>query len=70
MDQATQSKILDQLNCYYATGDSTLAGSDRVHRATTYSDTAYLTEDRVIFGRNEPGLQHFHSTLAAQIDDL
>lgn len=30
----------------------------------------YLTEDRVIFGRNEPGLQHFHGTLAAEINAL
>jgi hypothetical protein len=48
----------------------TVVTEDWAISKTVQSGIPYLTEDRVIFGRNEPGLQHFHGTLDRAVAEL
>lgn len=48
----------------------TVVSEDWAISKTVQSGIPYLTEDRVIFGRNEPGLQHFHGALDRAVGEL
>lgn len=46
---------------------NTVVSEDWAISKTVQSNIPYLTNDRMIFGRNEPGLQHFHAMLAQEV---
>ncbi|MDF7774812.1 aromatic ring-hydroxylating dioxygenase subunit alpha [Sphingomonas sp. AOB5] len=48
----------------------TVVSEDWAISKTVQSGIPYLTEDRVILGRNEPGMQHFHGMLDRAVSDL
>lgn len=52
MDRARKLEVIERLNSYYETGGDTLAESDMVHRATTYSDPAWLEGERSVLRTN------------------
>lgn len=47
----------------------TVVNEDWAISKTVQGGIPYLTEDRVIFGRNEPGLQHFHGVLDSAVSE-
>jgi phenylpropionate dioxygenase-like ring-hydroxylating dioxygenase large terminal subunit len=49
---------------------STVVSEDWAISQQVQAGIPYLTEDRVIFGRNEPGLQHFHGEMDGAVRRL
>lgn len=48
---------------------NTVSGEDWTTSREIQEGLPYVKDDRLLFGRNEPGLQHFHSTLTAELHE-
>lgn len=58
MDQATRIEVLERLNGFYETNGDTLADSDMVHPATTYTDSAWFAAERELLRRHPVIIGH------------